>query len=115
MGVRRPSSPAPQRPSTRERRPVTRDSIRKPPEVATPCQPSTSERHPATSHSPEGKSSKLSSWYSRNQKLCQRRVELQVDGKHKASSVNFPPRKMLTSNVEPIKFSRKLQKCQTER
>ncbi|KAL5203352.1 hypothetical protein ABZP36_014304 [Zizania latifolia] len=48
MGVRRPSSPAPQRPSTRERRPVTRDSIRKPPEAATPCWPSTSERHPAT-------------------------------------------------------------------
>lgn len=48
MGVRRPSSPALQRPSTRERRPVTRDSSRKAPEVATMCRPSTAERRPAT-------------------------------------------------------------------
>ncbi|XP_006654418.1 proteoglycan 4-like [Oryza brachyantha] len=48
MGIRRPSSPALQRPSTRERRPATRDGSRKPPEVATICCPSTAERRPAT-------------------------------------------------------------------
>ncbi|CAN6337564.1 unnamed protein product [Urochloa humidicola] len=47
-GLRRPSSAASQRPSTRDRRPVTRDSSRKPAEVITPCRPSTSERRPAT-------------------------------------------------------------------
>uniref|UniRef100_A0A0A9DCJ6 TPX2 C-terminal domain-containing protein n=1 Tax=Arundo donax TaxID=35708 RepID=A0A0A9DCJ6_ARUDO len=50
-GLRRPSSAASQRPSTRERRPVTRDASRKPAEVNTPCRPSTSERHPATRES----------------------------------------------------------------
>ncbi|KAL5231815.1 hypothetical protein ABZP36_030591 [Zizania latifolia] len=48
IGVKRPSSPAPQRPSTRERRPVTRDSTRKSPKAATPCRPSTAERRHAT-------------------------------------------------------------------
>jgi hypothetical protein len=50
-GLRRPSSAASQRPSTRERRPVTRDASRKPAEVTTPCRPSTSERRPATRES----------------------------------------------------------------
>uniref|UniRef100_A0A0D9WGN1 TPX2 C-terminal domain-containing protein n=1 Tax=Leersia perrieri TaxID=77586 RepID=A0A0D9WGN1_9ORYZ len=48
MSVRRPSSPALQCPSTRERRPVTRDGSRKPPESATLRRPSTAERRPAT-------------------------------------------------------------------
>lgn len=51
IGLRRPSSAASQRPSTRERRPVTRDASRKPAEVASPCRPSTSERRPATRQS----------------------------------------------------------------
>ncbi|XP_062180062.1 uncharacterized protein LOC133884610 isoform X2 [Phragmites australis] len=50
-GLRRPSSAASQRPSTRERRPVTKDASRKPAKVATPCRPSTSERRPATRES----------------------------------------------------------------
>ncbi|KAK8457764.1 hypothetical protein SEVIR_3G243000v4 [Setaria viridis] len=50
-GLRRPSSAASQRPSTRDQRPVTRDASRKPTEVITPCRPSTSERRPATRES----------------------------------------------------------------
>ncbi|KAG2627420.1 hypothetical protein PVAP13_3KG125728 [Panicum virgatum] len=46
-GLRSPSSATSQRPSTRERRPVTRDASRKPAEVTTPCRPSVSERRPA--------------------------------------------------------------------
>ncbi|CAL4908283.1 unnamed protein product [Urochloa decumbens] len=48
-GLRRPSSSASQRPSSRERRPVTRDASRKPAEITTPCRPSTSERRPIKS------------------------------------------------------------------
>ncbi|CAL4893642.1 unnamed protein product [Urochloa decumbens] len=50
-GLRRPSSAASQRPSTRDQRPATRDASRKPAEVITPCRPSTSERRPATRES----------------------------------------------------------------
>lgn len=46
-GLRRPSSAALQWPSTRERRPVTKDASRKHAEVTTPCRPSTSERRTA--------------------------------------------------------------------
>ncbi|KAG8085632.1 hypothetical protein GUJ93_ZPchr0010g9687 [Zizania palustris] len=48
IGVKRPSSPAPQRPSTRERRPITRDSTRKSPKAAIPRRPCTAERRHAT-------------------------------------------------------------------
>ncbi|CAN6333025.1 unnamed protein product [Urochloa humidicola] len=48
-GLRRPSSSASQRPSSRERQPVTRDASRKPAEITTPCRPSTSERRPINS------------------------------------------------------------------
>ncbi|WVZ98602.1 hypothetical protein U9M48_044020 [Paspalum notatum var. saurae] len=51
VGLRRPSSPASQRPSIRERRPVTRDASRKPSELTSPCRPSTSERRPGTRQS----------------------------------------------------------------
>jgi len=47
-GSRRPSSAALQRPSTRERRPVTKDASRKHAEVTTPCRPSTSEKRTAS-------------------------------------------------------------------
>ncbi|XP_062231408.1 uncharacterized protein LOC133928904 isoform X2 [Phragmites australis] len=49
--LRRPSSAASQWPSTKERRPVTRDASRNPAEVTTPCRPSTSERRPVTRES----------------------------------------------------------------
>ena len=51
IAVRRPSSAASQRPSTRERRPVTRDGSHKPAEMASPCRPSTADRRPITKES----------------------------------------------------------------
>ncbi|KAJ1262971.1 hypothetical protein BS78_09G148700 [Paspalum vaginatum] len=51
IGLTRPSSAASQWPSTRERRPVTRDASRKPSELTSTCPPSTSERRPGTRQS----------------------------------------------------------------
>ncbi|XP_047095521.1 proteoglycan 4-like isoform X2 [Lolium rigidum] len=48
MALRRPSSAASQRPSSRERRPVTRDGSRGPASMASPCRPSTAQRRLAT-------------------------------------------------------------------
>ncbi|XP_020149824.1 uncharacterized protein [Aegilops tauschii subsp. strangulata] len=48
IALRRPSSAASQRPSTRERRPVTRDGSRNPAGMASSCRPSTAERRLAT-------------------------------------------------------------------
>ncbi|CAM0955447.1 unnamed protein product [Alopecurus aequalis] len=48
IALRRPSSAASQRPSTRERRPVTRDGSRAPAGMASPCRPFAAERRPAT-------------------------------------------------------------------
>ncbi|KAL6614045.1 hypothetical protein ACP70R_036315 [Stipagrostis hirtigluma subsp. patula] len=47
-GLRRPSSAAAQRPSTGERRPISRESSKKPADISTLRRPSTSERRPAT-------------------------------------------------------------------
>ncbi|TVU36263.1 hypothetical protein EJB05_18190 [Eragrostis curvula] len=46
--IRRPSSAGAQRPSTGERKPVSRGSSKKPADVSTPRRPSTAERRPVT-------------------------------------------------------------------
>uniref|UniRef100_A0ACD5U3F7 Uncharacterized protein n=1 Tax=Avena sativa TaxID=4498 RepID=A0ACD5U3F7_AVESA len=48
IALRRPSSAASQRPSTRERRPVIKDGSQDPAGMASPCRPSTAGRHLAT-------------------------------------------------------------------
>ncbi|XP_051199811.1 uncharacterized protein [Lolium perenne] len=48
IALRRPSSAASQRPSSRERRPVTRDGSRGSASMASPCRPSTAQRRLAT-------------------------------------------------------------------
>ncbi|KAL6620268.1 hypothetical protein ACP70R_035407 [Stipagrostis hirtigluma subsp. patula] len=108
----------PQRPSTGERRPITNDNTLKNPKTPT--------RYGATSTYSKGamvtavtpkrpvtpklvKSSKLESI-----SFLKERTELQVNGKQKSSSFNFPPRKMLTSNLTEDQVLENLRKPNKE-